>query len=51
MSLITDEYREMQAKLHEDANYGIASTFYAPLVDKVIQSNQVKEILDYGAGK
>ena len=51
MSLITDEYREMQAKLHEDANYGIASTFYAPIVDKVIQSNQVKEILDYGAGK
>ena len=51
MSLITDEYRQMQADLHKDAHYGIASTFYAPLVDKVIQDNQIAELLDYGAGK
>ena len=51
MSLISDEYRQMQADLHKDAHYGIASTLYAPLVDKVIQSNQITELLDYGAGK
>ena len=51
MSLITDEYRQMQAELHKDANYGVASVSYAPLVDKVIQSNGITELLDYGAGK
>ena len=32
--LITDEYREMQRKLHENPNYGVASIHYAPLVIK-----------------
>ena len=51
MSLITDEYRQMQADLHKDAHYGIASVSYAPIVDLVIAQNQIKELLDYGAGK
>ena len=29
--LITEEYREMQRKLHENPNYGVASVGYAPL--------------------
>ena len=51
MSLISEEYRQMQADLHKDAHYGIASAMYAPLVDLVIAQNQIKELLDYGAGK
>ena len=51
MSLITEEYRQMQADLHKDAHYGIASVSYAPIVDLVIAHNQIKELLDYGAGK
>lgn len=51
MSLITEEYRQMQAELHKDAHYGIASVSYAPIVDLVIAQNQIKELLDYGAGK
>ena len=49
--LISDEYREMQAKLHENPNYGIASTYFAPIVDDVIQQFKINDLLDYGAGK
>ena len=41
----------MQAKLHENPEYGIASTYFAPIVDDVIQSFGIKSLLDYGAGK
>ena len=49
--LITEEYREMQRKLHENPRYGIASVVYAPLVAELVKQLGVKEILDYGAGK
>lgn len=48
--LITPEYREQQRKLHEEGNYGTASAGYADKVSKVIASNNVKRVLDYGAG-
>ena len=51
MSLITDEYRQMQSELHKNPHYGISSTLFAPIVDMVIQDNQITELLDYGAGK
>ena len=41
----------MQAKLHENPNYGIASTYFAPIVDDIIQQFKIKDLLDYGAGK
>jgi len=41
----------MQSKLHENPDYGIASTFFAPIVDDVIQSFGITSLLDYGAGK
>ena len=41
----------MQAKLHENPGYGVASLAYAPLVDLVIKENKVRYLLDYGAGK
>ena len=50
-NLISDQYREMQSKLHEDANYGVASVGYAPLVDLIIKENKIRYLLDYGAGK
>jgi hypothetical protein len=50
-ALITEEYREMQRKLHENPNYGVASVTYAPLVADVIRQLGASELLDYGAGK
>lgn len=50
--LITPGYRAMQAQLHATrADYGVASTAFAPLVSRVIQQLKVRELLDYGAGK
>jgi len=51
LQLISDEYLEMQKQLHKDENYGVASVHYAPLVSQVCNRYQVKELLDYGAGK
>ena len=50
-SLITDEYRQIQQKLHENPDYGVASVGYAPLVAQVIEQLGIAELLDYGAGK
>lgn len=41
----------MQKTLHENPEYGVSSVLYAPVVDLVISQYQIKEILDYGAGK
>lgn len=49
--LISEEYREMQRKLHENPDYGVASVGYAPIVAQVIEAVGVAELLDYGAGK
>lgn len=49
--LISEEYREMQAELHKNPNYGVASTYFAPLVDDIVKQFNVKDLLDYGAGK
>jgi len=49
--LITEEYRQMQQKLHENPAYGVASVGYAPLVAQFIEQFGVTEMLDYGAGK
>ena len=49
--LITEEYREMQRKLHENPKYGMASVMYAPLVANVLSQVGATELLDYGAGK
>ena len=41
----------MQAKLHENPNYGIASSYFAPIVDDILQRFKITDLLDYGAGK
>jgi hypothetical protein len=41
----------MQAKLHENPNYGVASTYFAPIVDDILSRFNITDLLDYGAGK
>lgn len=50
-TLITEDYRKMQQKLHENPDYGVASVQYAPMVAQVMDMLGVSELLDYGAGK
>lgn len=49
--LISEEYRRQQTKLHENPDYGVASTHFAPMVAKVCNQYAVHELLDYGCGK
>ena len=49
--LISEGYRVMQQKLHENPDYGMASVYYAPLVADVVKATRATELLDYGAGK
>ena len=51
MLTITEDYRKMQQKLHENPHYGVASISFAPLVAKVINAYKIKTLSDYGAGK
>lgn len=50
-ALITEQYRQMQQMLHENPGYGVASVRYAPKVAEVVRAYQIRELLDYGAGK
>lgn len=49
--LISDEYRAMQMQMHENPSYGVASVHFAPIVSKVCNQYDVKELLDWGCGK
>jgi len=49
--LISDRYRELQEELHRNPSYGVASVEYAPLVAEFVRRNDIREMLDYGAGK
>lgn len=49
--LISDAYRAQQQKMHENPDYGVASLEFAPIVAKIIRENDIRELLDYGAGK
>ena len=48
---ISDEYLKEQQKLHENPNYGIASTQFASSVANLIRQSKAKSLTDYGAGK
>lgn len=50
--LITDEYRELNKKLHKDNEaYGTSGAKYAQKVFNLCMQNKLVEILDYGSGK
>ncbi len=51
MITITDDYKKLQQKLHENPNYGIASISFAPIVGNIIKNYKIKTLSDYGAGK
>ncbi len=48
---ISESYRELQRKLHENPDYGVASEGFAPIVATLIAKERISELLDYGAGK
>lgn len=49
--LISEDYRRMQQKLHENPDYGEASVGTALLVAQIMEAVGATELLDYGAGK
>jgi hypothetical protein len=49
--LISDDYRKQQEELHQNPDYGVASTHFAPIVSRICNDYRVQELLDYGAGK
>lgn len=51
MKTISQEYLDLQKKLHQDKKYGMASIKQAPLVKQIFEKNNFTSISDYGAGK
>jgi hypothetical protein len=50
-SLISEDYRLVQRRMHEDPEYGKASLQFAPIVAELVELTGAAELLDYGAGK
>ena len=48
---ISDDYLREQQKLHENPNYGVASTQFAHVVANLVKQSKAKSLTDYGAGK
>jgi len=50
--LITDQYRELNAQLHNtNPDYGVSSSKWAPVVAGLADQVGTRDILDYGCGK
>jgi hypothetical protein len=50
-TVISDEYRAEQQKLHENPKYGVASLSFAPVVRSLLKLGNCASLSDYGAGK
>lgn len=50
-TVISDEYRAEQQKLHENPKYGVASLSFAPVVQSLLRLGNCTSLSDYGAGK
>ena len=48
---ISDDYRKLQQELHLNADYGVASLAFAPIVADVMRQSSARSLCDYGAGK
>lgn len=48
---ISDQYLGLQADLHRNPNYGMASLTFAPIVADLIRLSNSRTVSDYGAGK
>jgi hypothetical protein len=51
MKTISEEYRKLQQELHENPNYGFASTYFAPIVSEIIEVFKINSLTNYGVGK
>lgn len=51
MSTISPEYLLEQELLHQNPQYGVASTVFAPMVASIVRDSRIGSITDYGAGK
>lgn len=52
MELISEEYRSLNAKMHEERpDYGINGREYVEQIDTLAKSMGTQDILDYGCGK
>ncbi len=49
--LISEEYRELQRKLHENPGYGVASVQYALLVAEIVRVVGATEMLATGRAR
>lgn len=49
--IISEEYLDLQLKLHANPNYGVMSIKHSPEVAKFAIKYNCNSILDYGAGK
>ena len=49
--LITEEYRQLNQKLHEDPHYGTSARAWSTRVKDLCQAYRTHEVLDYGCGK
>ena len=48
---ISEQYLAEQRRLHQNPNYGVASTLFAPLVRQIMEISRARSLADYGAGK
>lgn len=48
--MISEAYRLEQERLHATGTYGTASIQYAPLVTEILNTLEIKHLLDYGCG-
>lgn len=52
MTLITDEYRALNEKLHEsNPAFGVSGQNYVPYVMDLVKDLRTQDVLDYGCGK
>jgi hypothetical protein len=52
MPLISEAYRELNRKMHEEhRSYGISAGHFRVLVEKIMKDEGHKSLLDYGCGK
>jgi len=50
--MISEEYKAEQQRMHQEIpEYGVASVNFAPVVSKIVNELEIKDILDFGAGK
>lgn len=50
MSLISEEYRKEQERLHSKGNYGTAARMFGGVVSDMVNATGAKTLLDYGCG-